>query len=84
MSPCFLLTKSRDMGREAETVEWSPGEEVREGGAEQWEYVGRGGGVSWEGGGGRRHGEKEGEEQRDMEKERESEGEGGWSCRKGR
>lgn len=73
----------------------SPGEAVRDGGAEEG-----GGGVSWEGGGGRRprlvqlpgrdgwgpwQGERDEEEERDMEKEREGEGvrdtRGGWSCR---
>lgn len=67
----------------------SPGEDVSDGGAEQWEDGGGGGGVSWEGGGESRpllaqlpgrdrwgpwQGERDGEEDRDMEKERDGEG----------
>lgn len=66
---------------------WAPGEDVSDGGAEQWEDGG--GGVSWEGGGGSRpllvqllgrdrwgpwQGERDVEEEKDMEKEREGEG----------
>lgn len=62
----------------------SPREDVRDGGAEQWQEGG--GGVSWQGGGGSRpllaqvpgrdgwgpwQGDRDGEEERDMEKERE-------------
>lgn len=109
--PLLLLTKSRLKGREwvegwretvggtrgagGEGLRWrSLGEDVSDGGAEQWED--RGGGVSWEGGGGSRpllaqlpgrdrwgpwQGERDGEEERDMEKERE--GEGVWETRGG-
>lgn len=68
---------------------WSPGEEMSDGGAEQWEEGW--GGVSWKGGRGNRpllwllwlpgrewwgpwQGEQEGEEERDSEKEREGDG----------
>lgn len=66
---------------------WCPGEDVSDGGAEQWEE--QGGGVSWERGGrsrpllaqlpgrdgwGPKQGETDGEEESDMEKEREGEG----------
>lgn len=68
MSPCFLQSRDngretvdgwRETAGETRGTEGdglrrrSPGEDVRDGGAEQWEDGG-GGGVSWEGGGGSR------------------------------